>query len=100
MQFAFSSELWLYPGEGAWVFATLPAKIAQDIKLVTSTSPKRGFGSIRVRAAVNDTEWFTSIFPDRKTGSYLLPIKQDVRKRAKISTGDRCKFTIYIEDVF
>ena len=56
MQFAFNSELWLYPGEGAWVFATLPAKIAQDIKLVTGTSPKRGFGSIRVRAAVNNTE--------------------------------------------
>gem|GEM_PF-6245184 len=30
----------------------------------------------------------TSIFPDKETGKYLLPLKKEVRKELKIGDGD------------
>ena len=35
------------------------------------------------------TTWKTSIFPDKKSGTYLLPLKADVRRREGIGAGDR-----------
>ncbi len=99
MTLKFKADLWLYPGEAAWVFATLPTNIAKDIKQITGTLPKRGFGSIKVKATVNNVDWRTSIFPDKKSKSYIIPIKRKVRNKAKISDSDSCDFVIQIEDI-
>ncbi len=100
MNFEFNAELWLYPGNGAWVFVTLPLEVAEEIRLLTSSLQRRGFGSIKVTATVNAIPWSTSIFPDSKSKSYLLPIKKDVRKKADASIGDRCDFTIRLEGIY
>ena len=47
-----------------------------------------GFGSVKVEAAIGEVTWTTSLFPDRRTGGYILPLKADVRRRAGIITGD------------
>ena len=57
-------------------------------------SGKRGFGSIRVSANINDQTWKTSIFPDNKSEVYLLPVKAEVRKKADISADDTLKVTL------
>lgn len=99
MQFKFKAELWLYPGDSAWVFVTLPTNIAKKIMHLASNLPKRGFGSIKVKATINNVVWQTSIFPDAKSNSYVIPIKRDVRNKANISVGDRCDFNILIEEI-
>jgi hypothetical protein len=48
-----------------------------------------GFGSIRVRVRIGESRWATSVFPDKKSGCYLLPVKAAVRKAEGITTGDR-----------
>ena len=81
----FTAPLWLWSGKGAWHFVTLPRDEAAVIRVAV---PRRGFGSVRVSACIGETRWSTSIFPDQKSGSYLLPVKAEVRRRQAISPGD------------
>lgn len=99
MEFTCSSELWVYPGDAAWVFITLPTDISNEIRDITKNLPRKGFGSVRVTAVVHDVEWKTSIFPYNRSKAYLLPIKKAIRKKAHISPGDVCTFNIHIEDI-
>lgn len=84
----FEAELWLYAAARApWHFLTVPADIAGQIRFMTART--RGFGSIRVKARIAESRWSTSLFPDKATGSYFLPVKADVRRAASIAAGDR-----------
>ena len=46
------------------------------------------FGSIPVRARIGDKSWKTSLFPDKASGCYFLPVKAEVRRAQAISAGD------------
>ncbi len=87
LSITFSGELWMYEGKGAWFFITLPEEDGDQIKFITG-GKRQGWGSVKVSAKIGKTAWSTSIFPDSKSGSYVLPIKADVRKKEKIETGD------------
>jgi hypothetical protein len=88
--YEFHAELWLNPGEAGWHFVTLPAEVADDIKERTAAGSK-AFGSVNVTAGIGSRSWQTSLFPDNKRGSYLLPVKKAVRDKAGISAGDTVK---------
>jgi len=47
-----------------------------------------------VIATVGRTSWKTSIFPDKKRGAYLLPLKAAVRTKEKIEPGNTVAVTI------
>jgi len=49
---------------------------------------RRGFGAVPVAITVGGTRWRTSIFPDKKSGQYVLPVKSEVRKKEKVGMGD------------
>lgn len=51
--------------------------------------PPRGFGSVRVEATVGGTTWRTSVFPDSRGGSYVLPVKRAVREAEDLDDGDQ-----------
>jgi hypothetical protein len=85
--YSFKAELWLYPGEAGWHFLTLPAEVADDVRVQTAGASK-AFGSIKVTAEVGGHSWQTSLFRDNKSSSYLLPVKKGVRDKAKIGEGD------------
>jgi Domain of unknown function (DUF1905) len=87
LNFKFSAALWLYPGKAAWHFVTVPESISEEIKFFTSTN-KTAWGSVRVSVQIGQSQWSTSLFPDKKSGCYFLPIKAVIRKKEKISTGD------------
>ena len=78
-------ELWKWSG-GSWHFLTLPAAFTEGLKTLRGKAP--GFGSVRVEASVGATAWRTSLFPDSKSGSFLLPVKAEVRKREGLAPGD------------
>jgi hypothetical protein len=83
----FEGELWRYTGEAAWYFVTLPGEVADDIAARTEGT-RRGFGSVRVEVTVGASTWRTSVFPDKASGSFLLPVKRQVRDREQIDDGD------------
>jgi hypothetical protein len=84
-----TGPLWLWSSEGgSWHFITIPAEQAVEIRLESAASgPRRGFGSVRVAAAINGVAWKTSIFP-QKSGGYILPVKAIVRRDAGIAADD------------
>ena len=89
-------KVWLYPGMAGWHFVTLPKKQSAEIKKLFGIL-KRGWGSLRVVATVGKTSWATSIFPDKKAGAYLLPIKASVRKQESVVAGDTITFLVEIK---
>jgi Domain of unknown function (DUF1905) len=94
MQFKFTAPLWLYSGKGAWHFVTLPKDAADEIKFFNASA--KGFMPISVTAQINDTVWKSSIFPDSKSGSYLMAIKADVRKTENLKAGDDVTLTVKV----
>jgi hypothetical protein len=90
--FEFEAELYEWSGDAAWVFVALPVEIADEIR--DMELPRRGFGSVKVRVRIGDTEWRTSVFPDKGSGSYVLPVKKAVRHTEKVDIGDLAEFEI------
>ena len=79
------ARVWVWQGDSPWHFITISKKQAEEIKKEYHW-PRRGFGSIPVKVALGKTSWQTSIFPE-KGGTYLLPLKKDVRKKEDIVVG-------------
>jgi hypothetical protein len=80
---SFTAPCWIYSGQGAWHFVSLPKELADELTHFTRATQggKRpaGWGTVRVMAQIGQTQWETSMFPDSKTQSYVLPIKAAVR---------------------
>lgn len=85
--YSFRAELWLYPGEAGWHFVTVPPDVAEDIREEAAAS-RKAFGSVKVTAEIAGHTWQTSVFPDSRSGSFLLPVKKDIRAAAQVSAGD------------
>lgn len=94
-EYKFTTKVWLYPGMAAWYFLTLPKKESAEIKELYAPI-KRGWGSLPVTITIGKTSWKTSIFPDKKAGAYLLPLKSAIRKKEKTSAGDAVNFTLEV----
>jgi hypothetical protein len=89
-----TATLWLWgEGKGSWHFLTVPAEPAVEIRL-EGMATSGGFGSVRVEARIGDVAWRTSVFPIKRTGEYLLPVKADVRRRAGIAAGDEVELEL------
>jgi hypothetical protein len=89
-------KTWIYPGDFAnWYFVTIPKLHSQEIKEKYGKNAK-GFGSLPVTVTVGKTAWKTSIFPDRRSGTYLLPLKAKVRKAEEVEAGEYIKFSISV----
>ena len=90
-----TTPLWLWTSGNApasWHFLTIAGQTADDIHATAlmrrmEGGPKRGWGSLKVRATIGDTSWDTSIFSDKQRG-WLLPVKAAVRKAEKLTVGD------------
>ncbi len=93
--YTFPAPLWIWSAQesATWVFVTLPEDISADIREVPRPH-QRGFGSIRVEVAIGATRWTTSVFPDSKTGCYVLPIKKAVRKAEHLEVGDTAEVAL------
>ena len=89
-------KVWLWPGDmSAWHFVHVDKKTSERIK-EKHAKPRRGFGSVRVEATIGKTSWQTSIFPDKRSGTYLLPLKASVRRAEGLSEGDLISCTLSI----
>lgn len=93
----FEAELWLWSGPATWVFLTVPEALADEVRIAALLAP-RGWGSVRVEAESGGVRWRTSVFPDRNSGSYFLPVKAAVRKQLGVAAGDRLTVTLKLVD--
>lgn len=96
VQHVFRARVWEHsPGDpGSWHFLTLPAELSEDVAL--EAGPRKGFGSIRVDVSIGSTTWRTSVFPDAATGSFVLPVKKQVRQSEGLRAGAICGVTLEV----
>lgn len=90
----FTSVLWRWEAQDAWRFVTVPADLTEEIRV--TGGPPRGFGSVRVEVRVGSTTWRTSVFPDVRRGSYVLPVKRAVRDAEDLEDGDEVTVTLRV----
>lgn len=95
----FDAELWVWDARrgDSWVFVSLPEEASADIRELAD-GPRRGFGSVRVRATVGGSTWTTSIFPDKARG-YVLPLKRPVRAAEGLDVGDVATVSVELLDL-
>ncbi|TFC90958.1 MULTISPECIES: DUF1905 domain-containing protein [Cryobacterium] len=85
--FTFTAELWEYSGQAAWIFVSVPADMAEDIRTVTD-GRRGGFGTVKVQAGLGSSYWSTSLFPSSADGTFLLPVKRAIRRAHGVEAGD------------
>lgn len=91
----FVAPLWIYKSEKAsWHFVTVPADESAAIRLFAGAHMRRGWGSVRVSVTIGAQSWQTSIFPDKQSGCYWLPVKAEIRQQAALHVGDDVAITI------
>lgn len=88
----FKAVIWEYSGSGSWHFISVPKDFAADIKELSG--PRKGFGSVRVEVNIGKDTWRTSLFPDSKNSTYVLPIKKPIRDSNNLSDGDETQLQI------
>ncbi|MCJ8189861.1 DUF1905 domain-containing protein [Sphingomicrobium aestuariivivum] len=71
---------------GNWYFVTLPEEAAAEARF-EAEGRRGGFGSIKVAVRLGASVWRTSLFPDRQSGSFLLPLKKAVRDAEGLGEG-------------
>jgi len=93
----FSAALWEHEGSGAWHFVSLPEDLSDAIEAMHGHHAA-GFGSLRVEVSIGGTAWRTSVFPDSKRRTYLLPVKKAVRTAEGVGDGDVVTVAIEVID--
>ncbi|MBN8882377.1 MAG: DUF1905 domain-containing protein [Salana multivorans] len=78
--------MWKTPPPGVWHFLTVPPDLADEIDERT-TGLQGGFGSVKVEVTIGATTWSTSIFPSKEAASFILPVKQAVRRAEDCEAG-------------
>lgn len=88
-------KAYLWSASASWHFVNVSKAKAKEIEYFHSHIAA-GFGSIPVQVTVGNTIWKTSIFPSKKDGTYLLPLKAAVRKAEDIEAGDSIGYSLRI----
>ena len=94
-QFSFAADVWRHDGAAAWYFVSLPEATADDID-ERFGHRAAGFGSVRVEVTIGATSWLTSIFPDTKRGTYVLPVKKAVRVAEHLADGSTAQVVLVV----
>jgi Domain of unknown function (DUF1905) len=87
----FTAELWLWDArrQDTWTFVTLPPDVSAAVEdEADGQGPRAGFGSVRVEVRIGPSTWRTSLFPDKASGCFVLPVKRAVRRANGVEEGD------------
>lgn len=96
MTYRMRGQLVLWNSENnAWHFIHLPKETAMRIRKKYGTQ-ERGWSSLPLCVTIGKTTWETSMFYDKRSATYILPIKALVRKKEGIFSGDSITFSIKI----
>lgn len=90
----FEAEVIRFAGPGGWHGVFLPDEATAEVRFFGRAN---ALGAIAVRAEVGTTEVRTSLFPDKRRNSYLLPLKASLRRSEAVKEGDRITITLLID---
>ncbi|MCB2014965.1 MAG: DUF1905 domain-containing protein [Sphingobium sp.] len=81
--------------KASWYFIVLTGDVVGEIHYA-AMGRTGGFGSVKVKVTIGGTRWETSLFPDKKNGGFVLPVKAAVRKAETLSEGDTVSLSLQI----
>jgi hypothetical protein len=93
----FTAELWVWDArrQDTWTFVTLPPDVSAAVEdEADAQGPRAGFGSVRVEVELGPSVWRTSVFPDKASGCFVLPVKKAVRGAIGVEEGDPVEVTL------
>lgn len=91
--YKFRGQVWKWPGEGAWHFVNLPKKMYQEIRKVAKPY---GAGFVKVKVTLGKSSWVTALFPHKQSETYLISIKNSIRKKEGIWENDKINITFLL----
>lgn len=99
-----TATLWIWKSDKApasWHFLTIAGEAAEGIHALAlmrrlEFGKRRGWGAIKVTATIGETTWQTSIFPEKESKGWLLPVKAAVRKAENLVVGNEIEVTIFV----
>lgn len=92
MSYEFTAELYEWAARDNWFFVALPLALSDEITALPLVPG--GFGSVKVEVTVGHVTCQTSIFPDDGRGTFVLPIKKQVRVRNALAPGSPVDVTL------
>jgi hypothetical protein len=95
MEIVFSAPIWIYSGKGSWHFVTLTPEAADQVRFLRGRP--HGFGTVRVKATIGESTWATSLFPDSKSSSFVLPIKADIRRQEGLKEAQQVEVRLVMD---
>ena len=91
---SFTAPLTRWQGDrGTYALMVLPGAPAEALAIHARLrrleyGRLRGFGSVKVTARIGDTEWSTSVFPQRQSTEWVLLVSRKVMKAEGLAEGD------------
>lgn len=95
MNFKFSATIWEWRGPAPFYFLSMPAEQAEQVR-ETAGVLSYGWGMIPINGKIQDREFKTSMFS--KNGTYVVPIKNEVRLPLKLGAGDLVEIEIFLQN--
>lgn len=110
MRYKIRNKVWVWGGgeKGSWHFLTVPPDVTERINKKYKEI-KKGWGSLPVivyfkvenssysKKKVEIVKLATSIFPNKKDKTFLLPIKKKTRLEVGIQDGDIIDFELEVK---
>jgi len=93
MDVEFRGVLWFWRGPSPFHFITVPEDDCAQLDAAFAVV-SYGWGMIPVTAQIAGTEWTTSLYP--KDGSYIVPVKADVRRAEGLAVGDQVAVRLFV----
>ena len=93
LELSFETTVIHWRGPSPYFYAPAPAERAGDLRWAAKVA-SYGWGMIPVEAKVGDVVFTTALFPKDET--YLLPLKDAVRRKANVTAGDRITVEITV----
>lgn len=85
LRLSFHTTIIEWRGPAPFFYAPLPGAHAAEIERIKKHA-SYGWGVIPVTAEIAGVSFTTSLFP--KNGTYLLPVKDAVRRKTGVTVGD------------
>jgi hypothetical protein len=93
--YQFSAKPWQHAPPAGWYFVSLPVRLANQVRKAHQQD-EEGWGRLRALAKIGGSEWKTAIWYDSKAGTYLLPLKAEIRKKENVLTGKNVEVVLSI----
>ncbi len=75
---------------------TLPPSASKEVRSLFD-KVAGPWGAIPILAEIGVTRWKTSIFPEKNSPKYVLPLKANIRKKEKILPDQKVRASITIQ---